>query len=460
MLSTPGRSPRYLPEPDSSETPIHSYLKKPKCAHPKVLDEDSYVAAIEKIVERDFFPDIPKLQDRLDWLEAARTGDPMSIRDAQLKILERRNPGLAHPNAPTPTPTPGSDFGFTPLSHLNPPDTPPGPVNESLSLNEFFKKYTSEDNQSFSEIMQTVNRKREEKLQYLLKGEVPADSLEIGLKTDGYGTSGQPVDTLKGWGFEAKNLLMYDSSNRSEAPLTEAEKIERAKGFTKEINRENTRFHGKVSELRPREEDPVAILYTPVPGQTPGTWPFPSRASDSSKKYDLEVLRKTPDNKGAGKYGFVRTPSPMPGVEESPFITWGEIEGTPVRLDGEDFPVGGEDGPQFRIPAPPLRDSTAHNLSREAARRLREKSGGMREKPPLPIRARSRSASPGVRTLSSAAQKFVRSVRAKVSSTVDESLRASYRASPSPRVPTRFARDGSLGSNRSPSVREGSNPPW
>ncbi|KAI9119251.1 hypothetical protein K1719_009926 [Acacia pycnantha] len=47
-----------------------------------ILDEDAYVAAIEKIIERDFFPDISKLRDRLDWLEAIKTGDPVQIRDA------------------------------------------------------------------------------------------------------------------------------------------------------------------------------------------------------------------------------------------------------------------------------------------------------------------------------------------------------------------------------------------
>ncbi|KAI3786393.1 hypothetical protein L1987_40035 [Smallanthus sonchifolius] len=64
--------------------------------------------------------------------------------------------------------------------------------------------------------------------------------------------------------------------------------------------------------------------------------------------------------------------------------------------------------------------------------------------------------------------KFVRNAIAKSShsASVDESLRASYRGS-SPRFGTpksersasRLGRDGSM-SSRSPSVREGSNPPW
>lgn len=40
-----------------------------------------------------------------------------------------------------------------------------------------------------------------------------------------------------------------------------------------------------------------------------------------------------------GGWSFVKTPSPCPGGMESPFMTWGEIEGTPFRLDGGDTPL-------------------------------------------------------------------------------------------------------------------------
>lgn len=44
--------------------------------------------------------------------------------------------------------------------------------------------------------------------------------------------------------------------------------------------------------------------------------------------------------KPSGAYEFVATPSPSPGAGgASPFMTWGEIEGTPFRLDGGDTPL-------------------------------------------------------------------------------------------------------------------------
>lgn len=325
--------------------------------------------------------------------------------------------------------------------------------------------------------MEKVNRKRKERYGYLLEGEKKEavkgiEDVKRDRITDGYGTSGQPTSTLDGWRYSAKNLLMYHPADRGEAPLTEDEMAERMKGLTKEIDRYNTRFHGKMLDSRPKDDDEVEVLYTAIAGATPV---MSDRDRDKTKKYDLEDLRKTPnrfyvesEKKAENGYSFVRTPSPAPGVDESPFITWGEIEGTPLRLEPEDTPLdigGSGDGPHFKIPCPPSRDLKAHSLSREAARNLKERSR-MFNKPPLPSPMRSGSASPSVRTLSPAAQKFMRSAMAKSSSSVDESLRASYRGnSPALGTPksgrsmSRLARDGSIGS-RSPSVGEGSNPPW
>lgn len=515
MLLSPGHSPRRLssPSPSVSETPVHQNLgssnslvtttpKNPrKRASSTVLDEDAYVAAIEKIIERDFFPDIPKLRDRLDWLEATRTGDPMQIRDAQLKIIERRSGKASVTDTEGKIRTPGSTFfrNTTPLEFDKTPGTDSfvkeevlnvawelikddGSVDaDSLTLDEFFRKYTSEDNDSFSKLIEKVNKKKRERYDFLLEGENRDMGLIEDAKTnritDGYGTSDQPLATLEGWKYTAKNLLMYHPADRGEAPLTQEELAERLKGMTKEISKTNTRFHGKMMDSKPKEDDAISVLYNPVAGGTPVPWSMSDRDGDKLKKYDLEDLRKTPNpfyvesNKKADNgYNFVRTPSPAPGVDESPFITWGEIEGTPLRLEPEDTPIdigGSGNGPQFNIPLPPSRDLKAHSLSREAARKLRDRSK-MFQKPPLPAAARGGSASPGARTLSPAAQKFVRNAIAKSSHsvTVDESLRASYRGS-SPGISTpksgrsmsRLGRDGSM-SSRSPSVREGSNPPW
>ncbi|KAJ0053441.1 hypothetical protein Pint_01877 [Pistacia integerrima] len=509
MLLSPGHSPRDIssPSPSSySESNLQSVSnsssatpKVPPGKRPKVLDEDTYVTAIESIIERDYFPDLSKLRDRYEWLQATRTGDPIQIRDAQLKIIERRNKGVislsSEAKSESRTQTPGSTFmrNFTPFDEFNVNVRTPKigeqlsgegesrddncEVDVSLKLDDFLRRYTSEDNDSFSKLLGKVNRKRKDRYDFLLEGEKVDNNLIEDVKrdriTDGYGTSDQPPSTLEGWKYTAKNLLMYHPSDRGEAPLTEEERAVRLKGLTKEINKTNTRFHGKIMDSRPKDDGTVEVLYTPVAGTTPG--PVYDRDGDKTKKYDLEDMRKTPNRfyvesgkKAENGYSFVRTPSPAPGVDESPFITWGEIEGTPLRLDDEDTPIdigGSGEGPHFKIPSAPSRDVRAHELSREASRKLRERSK-MLHKPPLPSPYRGGSASPSAKMLSPAARKFMRKAIAKSSSSVDDALRASYRGS-SPMLGTpkggrsvsRLGRDESM-SSRSPSVREGSNPPW
>ncbi|TQE04895.1 hypothetical protein C1H46_009498 [Malus baccata] len=75
MLHTPGHSPRHLSSRSSSanfdasiQNPTNSTQIMPKNhkGHPNPLDEDTYVTAIEKIIKRDFVPDISKPRDCLD----------------------------------------------------------------------------------------------------------------------------------------------------------------------------------------------------------------------------------------------------------------------------------------------------------------------------------------------------------------------------------------------------------
>ncbi len=37
-----------------------------------VLDEDEWTSKMEAIIERDFFPELPKLEAKLQWLEVKR----------------------------------------------------------------------------------------------------------------------------------------------------------------------------------------------------------------------------------------------------------------------------------------------------------------------------------------------------------------------------------------------------
>lgn len=61
------------------------------------------------------------------------------------------------------------------------------------------------------------------------------------------------------------------------------------------------------------------------------------------------------------------------GIDESPLMTWGEIEGTPFRLDAPDISPALGDAPVFKIPELPARERIAQDIADQIARRYHGK---------------------------------------------------------------------------------------
>lgn len=103
----------------------------------------------------------------------------------------------------------------------------------------------------------------------------------------------------------------------------------------------------------------------------------------------MNNLSATPNIRG---FSFVKTPSPHPGVAESPLMTWGELDGTPFRLDGSETPIRPSGGPSFKIAETSKRESIGLKLADKVNERMRDQKAKAIET------ARRNIASPRIRS--------------------------------------------------------------
>ena len=134
--------------------------------HQVVLEEDEYTEALSEIIARDFFPSLIHLDATNDYLDALHSRDPHLINTSVRKLQEINSTPTPRSRGQTLSDTPYYAGGRsdTPLR------TPRGELSAKrrrydtdMSLDNFQAKYTSEDNSSFTDILDDENRKRKEK---------------------------------------------------------------------------------------------------------------------------------------------------------------------------------------------------------------------------------------------------------------------------------------------------------
>lgn len=339
------------------------------------------------------------------------------------------------------------------------------------SLNNFLGNYTSEDNDSFESIVESAAKQRREKYAWMYEAEVrhaenvkqmlmleneaenkkeellaiacsernknlqnPQEHNEEGLGEDSTKQSrtqttdndsdkkyhGNPnlyevreSKSVDGWTYKAKNHLMYypegveDDDKLFKKPL--------------EIVHTNTRFQRdpfKDALDRSKLVEAAAENAKFIVGEKVG--------------HDGKAIlpQASPSVNG---YGFLATPSPAPGVNMSPIMTWGVIEGTPARLDGSGTPTP---GPSFKFPKESHRDILAHKMTDESTKKKRDKKQAALKQVKesmlagTPKRAGSIMMSERINTLSPAARKLVNK---KLGNSSDKRLKQSYTPTPSNR---------------------------
>lgn len=181
------------------------------------------------------------------------------------------------------------------------------------------------------------------------------DKLEVPSIENQASTEDRPFN-LDSWTFKNKNYIMYVPDG---VTLTKEELINMA-SMRQQIDHSNTRLRLNPFDEQHNKQQLCSLAH------------MQTRQLDGKIGVDgKELTSSTPKLNG---YGFVKTPSPAPGVNQSPLMTWGEIEGTPFRLDGSDTPLTPHNsGPIFKIPEQPKRERLAHALAEKASEGHRNK---------------------------------------------------------------------------------------
>ncbi|KAJ7103409.1 nuclear protein DGCR14 [Mycena belliarum] len=388
-----------------------------------VLDEDEYMESLSKIIARDFFPSLVHLDATNDYLDALRSQDP-SLINASVRRLEEV---AATPLRPFQTPghTPyGGGPSETPLR------TPRGEApakraryDTDLSLDTFQARYTSEDNSSFTEILDEENRKRKEKWGWAWEAQRRVEAQRERLLADRERLMIEPqsvVGVREKFRIEAPTPagLIEDVKGKGKGEETQGDDGEEEKegeenaGLalavvptdvmapqkdTRSAGVDGWKFKARNSLMfppdadespyhtRPTEAsgDPRAIVHgsTRLPEQDDSRSravsapPSPTRSRINAAITGTPYRPRSPT---INSFSLVpNLPSPTPSelgpAAVKQLMTWGTLNATPrIISQSEDLPPPST---PFHLPAPSSREVISHKLSNNASKSLRVKAG-------------------------------------------------------------------------------------
>ncbi|KAG2232862.1 nuclear protein Es2-domain-containing protein [Thamnidium elegans] len=391
-------------------------------SNPVILDEDTYTEAISLIIERDFFPNLAKMRAQHNYLQAQVTGSLVDLQQAGKALHDLKSKQSAQPNQSIVA----VNYYIEDESNIE------KRVNLNLSLDQFQTLYTSEDNASFTDLLEKANTKKKLENKWFYDRE--SNQLRITDQPD----KNSPIAVIEkndkaptGWKYKARNALMYFPEGKSESWVNDND----GRGLPKTIDYANTHIVTTVAEvnkninkLAPSDRAAAQGSLTP--------WS------------QLNSLQDGPANASPGIRGYnlvPSTPNLSPTRMGTPQMTWGSIEGTPLLISGSETP-----GPQFSLPKISKREELGMKLSEKASKAYRKKTIERQRV----IQGTPRS---GAGLYSPAAQHLLRKSQTtpRAQSGFGDALRSSYGASPLASSSSSLRR---LGATPTPLFRAGASP--
>nr|KAF6403327.1 ess-2 splicing factor-like protein [Molossus molossus] len=228
-METPGASPRALLLSTVSRPGRKRAAGEAGAATMKqrVLDEEEYIEGLQTVIQRDFFPDVEKLQAQKEYLEAEENGDLERMRQIAIKFGSALGKMSREPPPPYVTPatfeTPEVHTGTGVVGHkprgrgrgLEDGDGEAGEEEEKEplpSLDVFLSQYTSEDNASFQEIMEVAKEKSRARHAWLYQAEEEFEKRQkdnLALPSAEHQAIESSQAGVETWKYKAKNSLMY-----------------------------------------------------------------------------------------------------------------------------------------------------------------------------------------------------------------------------------------------------------
>ncbi|KER33900.1 hypothetical protein T265_00342 [Opisthorchis viverrini] len=324
-----------------------------------IREEEEYMQHLDKIIQRDYFPDLAGTQESGTGIVNSDTSVPDTWREN-----ESRNPekGL---------------FSF--LSYSNIQILLADPT--AVTLDKYLANNTTEDDASFVELIEETEKKQRIKLSSFFPSlEAPSDLVTNEPKPlalpDGAHFQVGPRLTLTG-----NNAVHFNPDGVAQTQDEFLDHLARER----KIVPANTRFKRPLSVTMAKRTLSKQMLL--------------QRIGLDGK--ELNPALGTPQ---VGGFKFMDTsPSPaLSALGASPLMTWGQLDSTPARLDdGSATPSVMSGVPAFHIPSPSKREQLAHKLADKASRqRTRDRNEAVK-------RVHSGISSPSLSLLSPAARRLL-----------------------------------------------------